>query len=120
MKIASTIINGVCVDCGDDLQAQKAAVKQLLTDNGSGSDRAYVLYSSKQPCTRKRIDLSKCEDIQKAYDAAKKKAAKAVGGREKALEQARKERAEMRTAKVKQHKERLERMQPKNKAAKAE
>lgn len=77
MKLAATMIDGVCVDCGENLQEQKAAVKSLLSDLGNGTGRAYVLYSSSRPAVRKRLALPKDCDVQKLYDEAKVKVGKA-------------------------------------------
>lgn len=71
MKLAATIIDGVCVDSGENLQEQKTAVKAIMTKYGSGNVRAYVLYSSQRPAMRKRIDLPEGKDIQKIYNEAK-------------------------------------------------
>jgi hypothetical protein len=85
MKIAATIIKGVCVDAGENLQEQKAAVKALVDKYGAGDDKVFVLYSSQRPAVRKRLALPKDSDPSKLYaegvdaakkeDAAKKKAA---------------------------------------------
>ena len=97
MKIAATIIDGKCVDCGENLQEQKSAVKALVGKYGAGDDKVYVLYSSQRPAVRKRIKLPKDVDADKLYaegvslakkeDDARKKAAKAA---QKQLEEERK------------------------------
>jgi hypothetical protein len=77
MKLATTVINGVCVDCGDNLQEQKAAVKSLMADLGNGRGTAHVLYSSQRAAVRKRMAIPKDADVQKLYDEAKVKVGKA-------------------------------------------
>ena len=66
MKFAATIIKGVAVDCGTNLQEQKAAIRGLLDKYGAGNDKVYVLYSSQRPAVRKRIALPE-GDAEKIY-----------------------------------------------------
>jgi hypothetical protein len=118
MKLAATIIDGVCVDNGSDMVDQKNALRVLLAKHGGGSNVANVLYSSQRPARRKRIDLSKVEDVQKEYDTAKKQAIKLAAGKAKNLDDEAKKREELRLAKVADHKKRREAMNPKKRNAK--
>jgi len=87
MKIACTVIDGVPVDCGENLQEQKSAVKALAAKYGSGERKLYVIYSSQSPAVRKTIALPVDMTPEKAYaegvvearkiDAARKRAAAA-------------------------------------------
>lgn len=120
MKLAVTIIDGVCVDNGSDMVDQKNALRVLLAKYGSGSNVAHVLYSSQRPARRKRIDLSEVEDVQKAYDSAKKSAIKATADQGKALRVEAEKREALRLAKVADHKKRREAMSPKKRKAKAQ
>ena len=103
MKIAASVIDGVCVDCGTNLQQQKAAIKELVNKYGAGDDKVYVLYSSQRPAVRKRIALPKGADPQKLYDEGVKLAKKEDEDRKKAekaeAEKAAKELAEYKKAK---------------------
>jgi len=66
MKIAATIIDGVAVAAGANLQEQKSALK-ALAGRGQGNVKAFVLYSSQRPAMRKSIALEKDESPADAY-----------------------------------------------------
>ena len=87
MKVASTIIQSekgwVCLDCGENIQEQKLALKQLLNLCGSGQTRVLCLTNGKQPATRKSINVD--GDITKIYAEAKKAVAKEQAEKAKAL-----------------------------------
>ena len=104
MKIACTVIDGKPVDCGENLQEQKSAVKALAAKYGPGMRKLYVLYSSQAPAVRKKVALPDGLAPDKAYaegvaearkiDAARKKAATAASKeREKAQAEIEKRRA---------------------------
>jgi hypothetical protein len=118
MKLAATIIDGVCVDNGSDMVDQKNALRVLLAKHGGGSNVAHVLYSSQRPARRKRIDLSGVGDVQKAYDSAKKAAINKTADQGKLLKAEAEKREELRLVKVADHKKRREAMDPKKRNAK--
>jgi hypothetical protein len=83
MKLAATIIKGVCVECGSDLVGQKDAIKGLVEKYGAGNERVFVLYSSQRPAMRKRIDLPKGVSAEKLYAEGKEVAKVAAARRAK-------------------------------------
>ena len=87
MKVATTIVKTKdgwkCLACGENIQEQRLALKQLLNLCGSGESRVICLTNGKQPAARKSIKID--GDIVKIYAEAQKAVAKDQAEKAKVL-----------------------------------
>lgn len=121
MKLAATLIDGVCVDCGDNLHEQKTSVRAIMSKYGKGETSVHILYSSQAPAMRKSIAIPKTANPVEVYEAARKEAKKVDADKKKALEKEASAAAERREQKKQARAKRLEKAIPgkkKNKAKK--
>ena len=112
MKIAVTVIDGKPVDCGENLQEQKSAVKALVGKYGPGLRKMYVIYSSQSPAMRKKVDLPKDLTPEEAYAEGVAEARKIDAARNKVSVQVAKDRAVVQADDEKRRAERRKRAVP--------